>query len=146
MFVGMRMEESIKKQLREYRQDQFKKGLRETLNRYETVFVGQLRSLLRDCFDKDLSRLGGDSDTQWVSIDSLSSLRSAVGGRFAKLKEHWLGAGLPMKSHRGEETKEFTLDEAGWVELEAYVSERGFVSRLADSEDSSIFYVRPRPE
>ncbi len=38
----------------------------------------------------------------WTRIESLSRLRAIVGGRFKNLKEKWVGAGFPLREHRGD--------------------------------------------
>lgn len=139
------MDELVKNEIAKKQRDKIRSGLKELFHDYEPILVAGVRNRLKELLGESLRGEAEDQGEPWVSIDSLSSLRSAVGGRFAKLKEHWLGAGLPLKSHRGEETKDYELDEGGWVQLEAYISERGFVSRLADQDEVCIFYVRRKP-
>ena len=85
------------------------------------------------------NREGGE----WTGVESLSRLRSIVGGRFQNIKDRWIGAGLPLKEHRGERSKLGKIDQAGWLELSSWVQRQGFEVRLASDRDDILFEIRP---
>ncbi len=78
----------------------------------------------------------------WTSIESLSRLRSIVGGRFQNLKDRWTGAGFPLREHRGEEHEKTQVDERGWLELMSWVSKQGFEARLTPDATGHYFEIR----
>jgi hypothetical protein len=69
--------------------------------------------------------------TEWFKVESLSRLRSAVGGRFDNLKKRWVDAGFPLREHRGDKKLEAALNEKGWRQLSAWILKQGFEARLA---------------
>jgi hypothetical protein len=80
---------------------------------------------------------------EWIEIESLSRLRSAVGGRFQNLRDRWVGAGFPLREHRGDKEASFTLNEAGWIELSNWISKQGFEARLTPDKVGCLFELRP---
>ena len=80
---------------------------------------------------------------EWVEIESLSRLRSVVGGRFQNLRDRWVGAGFPLREHRGDKEAAFTLNEAGWIELSNWISKQGYESRLTPDKTGCLFELRP---
>ncbi len=78
----------------------------------------------------------------WVEIESLSRLRAIVGGRFQNLRDRWVGAGFPLREHRGDKDGEFSLNEAGWIELSNWVLKQGFESRLTPDKPGCLFELR----
>jgi len=83
-------------------------------------------------------------DRPWTKIESLSQLRSTVGGRFQNLKQRWVEAGFPLREHRGDRSEKPQLDEDGWVELVRWINQQGYEARLAADKDPWIFEVRTR--
>jgi hypothetical protein len=84
-------------------------------------------------------------DGEWMPIESLSQLRAQVGGRFKNLKEKWIGAGLPLREHRGDREASAEIDQQGWVELSLWISKQGFETRLVKSsnpENTILFEVK----
>lgn len=78
----------------------------------------------------------------WIEIESLSRLRAVVGGRFQNLRDRWVGAGFPLREHRGDKDGEFSLNEAGWIELSNWVLKQGFESRLTPDKPGCLFELR----
>ncbi len=78
----------------------------------------------------------------WISVESLSRLRSLVGGRFQNVKDRWVEAGFPLREHRGEEHKQVTPSERGWVELSTWIAKQGFEARLTPESTTGFFEVR----
>lgn len=78
----------------------------------------------------------------WLVIDSLSKLRAVVGGRFKNIKEKWIAAGFPLRDSKGSDIKEHKVDQAGWIELSAWISNQGFESRLTPDNSNCLFMVR----
>jgi len=77
------------------------------------------------------------SATEWVEIESLSQLRSHVGGRFQNLKQRWVAAGFPLREHRGDRSETGAVNESAWVELATWIAKQGFEARLVFDEDSA---------
>lgn len=80
----------------------------------------------------------------WISIGSLSSLRTQVGGRFENLKEKWVASGFPLKEHRGEPRKEFLLNTEKWLLLKLWIEKRGFDVLLSSNEEQEFFRVKKK--
>lgn len=86
---------------------------------------------------------GAEGDGAWVEIESLSRLRSVVGGRFQNIKEKWVGAGFPLREHRGDKGKDFEVDERAWIELSNWILKQGFEARLTPHKPNSLFELKP---
>ncbi|MBX7145534.1 MAG: hypothetical protein K1X79_13875 [Oligoflexia bacterium] len=82
------------------------------------------------------------SAAPWVDIESLSRLRSVVGGRFENLKKRWVDAGFPLREHRGDKEKDYKVDQGGWDELAGWLLKHGFESRLTPDSLVALFQVR----
>ncbi len=80
----------------------------------------------------------------WKQIESLSALRALVGGRFQNLKEKWIQAGLPLREHRGDKIGDYTVNDAGWIDLSNWILKQGFETRLVSGEPHTIFEIRKR--
>ncbi len=104
----------------------------DTARKLESV-LGRYRS------DDDLSRPVG---VVWVKIESLSQLRALVGGRFQNLKDRWVGAGFPLREHRGDRSGKKNFDFEGWTELSTWIHKQGFEIRLAAEEEPWLFEIR----
>lgn len=87
--------------------------------------------------------LTGRSDEGWIGIESLSRLRSVVGGRFQNIKKKWIDAGFPLREHRGDRWREFELVEAGWLDLSTWIAKQGFEARLTRESKDFLFELRP---
>lgn len=79
---------------------------------------------------------------EWIAVESLSRLRSLVGGRFQNVKDRWVESGFPLREHRGEEHKPVTPSEKGWVELSTWIAKQGFEARLTPESTAGFFEVR----
>ena len=78
----------------------------------------------------------------WSRIESLSRLRAIVGGRFKNLKEKWVGAGFPLREHRGDREERGSVNGDGWLELSSWIARQGYEVRLAEASDSWLFEIR----
>jgi hypothetical protein len=126
---------------------------------YTTTVEQALRKLLtegRDSHVRHVMRIlnssnlvvhgkGADasSEGEWQLIDSLSRLRSAVGGRFDNIKKKWISAGLPLKEHRGDKGKNVLLKEQGWIELCDWINRQGFEVRRCAEDGAAFFEIKP---
>lgn len=94
----------------------------------------------------ELCGFGGSSpaadNESWTGVESLSRLRSIVGGRFDALKRRWLSAGLPLREHRGSKVGEFEIEKAGWLDLTSWINEQGFEVRLCERGSEHLFELR----
>lgn len=117
--------------------------------------VQQVFEQHRDLFVRQFSRLleagigpapaageCGGGESPWIPIESLSRLRSTVGGRFENIKKKWEEAGLPLKGHRGDKPEAFVVKQDGWIELSNWILQQGFQARLCESGSANIMEVR----
>jgi hypothetical protein len=96
------------------------------------------RYLTRTDFEKHSPTVfTGQVEAGWEKIESLSSLRAIVGGRFQQLKDRWVGAGLPLREKKGDRTQLSKIDGAGWNELALWINKQGFEIRRPDQSDTS---------
>lgn len=79
---------------------------------------------------------------EWIRIESLSQLRTMVGGRFQNLRARWMAAGFPLREHRGDKSGASRLDEHGWVELSNWMLKQGYEARPAPEGAEYLFEVR----
>lgn len=86
-----------------------------------------------------------EETTPWIPIESLSKLRTEVGGRFRNLKDRWLAAGFPLREHRGDRSGDAKLNYQGWMELASWIGSQGYEVRLADEREEFLFEVRKIP-
>jgi len=84
----------------------------------------------------------GSAPQEWIGIESLSRLRNMVGGRFQNLKKKWMGAGFPLREHRGDKGTNYKVDETGWIELSNWILKQGFESRLPSDSSDCLFELR----
>ncbi len=127
--------------------DELRKLIREALTRRRQVIVHHLaRKFSEEFLSHELPSkrvVDAVDDNGWEKIESLSQLRSVVGGRFQNLKRKWTEAGFPLREHRGDRSgKEIELSQDGWLELSVWVSGQGFEIRLAKPEERWFFEVR----
>ena len=85
---------------------------------------------------------GKASAKDWVDVESLSSLRTLVGGRFASLKKKWVEAGFPLRQHRGDKAHDYKIREEGWIELAAWIAKQGFEAKLAGPDEDCPIKIR----
>lgn len=121
----------------------FEESLSEVMEEKRGIFSNFIQNRLAEVLEGELSKApviqnGGD----WEEIDSLSKLRSLVGGRFQNLKDKWLAAGFPLKQDKSSKTGVYTLNEKGWIELSSWISNQGFEVRLNPEKKDSIFEIK----
>ena len=80
--------------------------------------------------------------SEWFPVVSLSQFRTLVGGRYANLKLKWLGAGFPLRAHRGDRDEEATVDAEGWRALVEWIRHQGFEARLGLPEMGVLLELR----
>jgi len=99
--------------------------------------------LSRDLLSKTaLTMTSTGPEDDWIEIESLSRLRSIVGGRFKNLKDKWLLAGLPLREHRGDRQADYEVREDTWVELSNWIAKQGYEARLAEADRSHVMELR----
>ncbi len=122
-----------------------------SLARFHDALVYQLR----EHFQRSGSPAGNVSHTghgsgeaglrqsgEWVGIESLSRLRSVVGGRFQNIKKKWTEAGFPLREHRGDRIKRFAINDSAWIELSSWILKQGYEARLAPENSDFLFELR----
>jgi len=134
--------------------------LRESLKRSSEKFlenvINEIFERRRDYFTFELTKILDEMDSgqkgraeaegsEWIEIESLSRLRTVVGGRFASLKEKWIEAGFPLRKHRGDTASVYELDEKGWLSLSAWISKQGFEAQLPNADSKWLFKLKPLP-
>jgi len=132
--------------MQQYRdkEEAIRQMVRRSLERRRQVIVyDTARKLQRILGEQGLH---GDSSkpvgTAWVKIESLSQLRAIVGGRFQNLKDRWVGAGFPLREHRGDRSGKKNFDFEGWTELSSWILKQGFELRLAAEDEPWLFEIR----
>ena len=123
--------------------EEFRKFVINSFQKRKNVLVYSLAKRLRKENLHSLN-LTEDSteDISWVKIESLSQLRSLVGGRFLNLKEKWLAAGFPLREHRGDRDLGANINDTGWLEFNIWINKRGFEARLCDLGVNALFEIR----
>lgn len=119
--------------------------IREALKRRRQAVVFQLATKVYERFlvhEDAIDMVNVNQTSGWVQIESLSQLRSVVGGRFQNLKRKWIEAGFPLREHRGDRGGPIQVDSQGWVELSVWINEQGYEVRLADESASWLFEVK----
>ncbi|MFM1848502.1 MAG: hypothetical protein RL417_1976 [Pseudomonadota bacterium] len=124
--------------------ERYLKLLEETLIQEHDVIVGEIARRIRAVAGGELAAPGETPpvSSDWVEIESLSRLRSIVGGRFQNLRDRWVGAGFPLREHRGDKDGEFALNESGWFELSNWILKQGFEARLTPDRPGCLFELR----
>lgn len=115
-------------------------------NKREVFLAEVLRSLRSARARPSAGKEPESSDGEWIPVESLSSLRSLVGGRFQNIKRKWIDAGLPLREHRGDRSGDYDINSEGWVELEAWINKQGFEARREPDGERGIFSLRPLPK
>lgn len=86
------------------------------------------------------------SDEPWIEVESLSRLRSVVGGRFQNIRKKWISAGLPLREHRGDKQDEYEIVPEGWVELSNWILKQGYEARTTNDKTGCVIELRKLPE
>lgn len=112
--------------------------IRQVFKERREFFVSQIKNKLGDLASKN----GSTVEFEWQGVESLSQLRSIVGGRFQNLKERWVNAGLPLREHKGDRESVPKIDQQHWLELSSWILKQGFETRLAQSEVDHLFEIK----
>lgn len=129
--------------------DETRALVREALERRRQGITYNLARTFYHFLKENVPRVSEEAQSEesdWEQIESLSQLRAVVGGRFKNLKEKWIGAGFPLRQHRGDRQLEAELSESGWLELSVWINKQGFNARLAQPEQPWLFEVRKLSE
>ncbi len=121
------------------------RSLRETLQLRRQAIVYSVAREMHSIFQQigaQFPAIDGSASQGWIKIESLSKLRAIVGGRFKNLKEKWVGAGFPLREHRGDRDERGVINSDGWLELSSWISRQGYEVRLADESDGWLFEIR----
>lgn len=122
----------------------YERRLAEVFESRHDVFVHDIVRRLRERRVQggvELDLQAGESG--WIDVESLSRLRNVVGGRFENIKKKWVGAGFPLREHRGDKSGTFEIDNEGWIELSNWMSKHGFESRLRPDKPECLFQIKP---
>ena len=123
----------------------FAEVLNEAFDRRRPQLAFELQRVLSRAEPERAPAVAGGSPTpaeRWVAVESLSRLRSLVGGRFQNVKDRWVSAGFPLREHRGEELHQVAASETGWLELSTWIAKQGFEARLTPESKEGFFEVR----
>jgi len=124
-------------------ESRIEQAARDAFNQNRSYYLSEVVGLLEDC-NADRSLEGSEQTLEgieWLDIESLSQLRSIVGGRFQKLRTRWVKAGLPLREHRGDKDASYQIDSEGWSELSDWLLEQGYKVRQGTGEDAVIFQI-----
>jgi len=125
----------------------FEQALTEAFRSRRDVFIFEMvKKLRREQLSQQAAVPEGAEQGGWVDVESLSRLRNVVGGRFENIKKKWVGAGFPLREHRGDKVKDFEIDTEGWVELSNWMSKHGFESRLRPDRAECLFQIKALPK
>lgn len=136
---------SYQKDLNNYLQDLVLKAL---ASRRE-LFVHELAARLGAALGSNGGTASGPdqaaaqgASSDWIEIESMSSLRALVGGRFQNLKEKWIKAGFPLREHRGDRENTFEVDQTAWIDLANWISKQGYEVRLSSNKPNCLFELK----
>ena len=122
----------------------FEAYLRDAFRARRDIFIFEIiKQLRREQFAGPRAVVEESGDGGWIDIESLSKLRNVVGGRFENIKRKWVGAGFPLREHRGDKAGEFEVNSEGWVELSNWMSKHGYESRLRPDRAECLFQIKP---
>jgi hypothetical protein len=119
------------------------RSVQHALREREPALVAEFVEALRCSVGVAAEAPAAVSRGEWTGVESLSRLRSVVGGRFQNIKKKWTDAGFPLREHRGDKWQEYTLHKEGWVELASWIAKQGFESRLTPESREFLFELRP---
>ena len=100
-------------------------------------------ALMESCSDITSPALA-DAAEEWTKVESLSQLRTLVGGRFHNLKAKWIAAGLPLRQHRGDRKEQAKINLEAWFELASWCSSQGYQVRLAGENDNYLLELNKK--
>ena len=118
------------------------RAVKMALHEREPALVAEMVEVIRASQGKESPVPAAEVRGEWTGIESLSRLRSVVGGRFQNIKKKWTDAGFPLREHRGDKWQEYTLDKDGWVELACWIAKQGFEARLTPESREFLFELR----
>ncbi len=118
--------------------------LRRSLERRKQAVVHHLAKRFYQALYEHRSAVEVSTEkSDWIPIESLSQLRSHVGGRFQNLKQRWIAAGFPLREHRGDRSDTGEVNESEWFELASWIAKQGYESRLIyEEEQDALFELR----
>jgi len=143
---GFASDRALQELLSESMLSSVEQALSQTLEERVDIYTHELLSQLEA---SGIGKVSGaaqtqnESDSKWIAIESLSSLRNLVGGRFHNLKEKWIEAGFPLREHRGDKAGEVEVKKQGWIELTNWILKQGYEARLAPDREDCLFELRP---
>jgi|GEM_PF-5147574 len=117
-------------------------NLKKAFDKWREFLAEQLAVKIIESLSSMMQDVSGETHADWIGIESLSRLRSLVGGRFQSLKQKWTEAGLPLRAHRGDRWKDFKLNQRGWIDLSNWVLKQGFEARLTPNSEDFLFEIR----
>jgi hypothetical protein len=121
----------------------FESCLQSAFNERRDIFVFEIvKKLRREKLAGPQTTATESGDGGWVDIESLSRLRNVV-GRIENIKKKWIGAGFPLREHRGDKAGSFEVNSEGWVELSNWMSKHGYESRLRPDRPECLFQIKP---
>lgn len=122
----------------------FEGYLRNAFAARRDIFIFEIiKQLRREQFAGPRAVAEEGADGGWIDVESLSKLRNVVGGRFENIKRKWVGAGFPLREHRGDKAGDFEINSEGWVELSNWMSKHGYESRLRPDRTECLFQIKP---
>jgi hypothetical protein len=121
--------------------------LAETIVRLVQLRRNALTYHLARMFYRRLERSARGGEAPWRAIESMSALRTLIGGRFEKLKQRWNDAGLPLREHRGDRSACAEVDADGWRRFTLWLNSQGYEVRRGSEDNRAgelgvLFYVR----
>lgn len=129
-----------------------RQGFEFTESLLEEVLEKQADLLVFEISEKFIAAMSGQISSglsvktveapDWIQVESLSKLRTLVGGRFQNLKKKWVEGGFPLREHKGDKGKGFKVTEKGWIKLSEWIMSQGFEARLTPDSPLSLFEVR----
>lgn len=123
--------------LSELRLELYERALERMFERKRPLWEAEMARILASAARQPARR-------EWIAISSLGSLRKTAGGRFERLKELWVGAGFPLRRHRGDRSQGSETVQSGWLELQAWLETRGFEARICAVGTEALFELRSR--
>lgn len=135
---------SLEEGLLEHNARYFEGVVREVFASKRDYFIHALAQRLRAVGVSTAGEIeqAQEGEGEWIGIESLSRLRSVVGGRFQNLKKKWVAAGFPLRDHRGDKNKQYSVDEEGWVELSNWILKQKYEARLTSDKTEYLFELR----
>ena len=119
--------------------------VKNAISRRKQVLTYQFAKRFYDSFNTNVPNLSSSATKEqndWNKIESLSQLRSLIGGRFQNLKQRWVNSGFPLRQHRGDRDAKANVINEGWIELSNWISKQGYEVKLAGEDEDFLFAVR----